>query len=55
LLFVFLAMEPRLGLAPDHADIENADGKTLAAVAATHGIAKDHEGSQIFKVQTRGA
>jgi hypothetical protein len=54
LLFVLLAMDPRLGLAPDRADTEDADKKTLAAVAATHGIAKDQEINQIFELQTRG-
>jgi hypothetical protein len=55
LLFAFLAVEARLGLTPDPTDTENADGKTLAAVAATHGIAKDQEINQIFELQTRGA
>jgi hypothetical protein len=54
-LFVFLAVATRLGFTPDLTDAENADGKTLAAVAATYGIAKDKEINQIFELQTRGA
>ena len=55
MLFVFLAVATRLGLAPDLTDTENADGKTFAAMAATNGIAEEKEISQIFELQTRGA
>jgi hypothetical protein len=53
-LFVFLAVEARVGFTPDHTDIEKADGKTLAAMTATYGIAKNKEISQIFELQARG-
>jgi hypothetical protein len=43
-----------MGVTPYLANAENADGKTLAAVAATYGIAKDKEINQIFEFQTRG-
>ena len=54
-LLVFLAVAARVGFTPDLTDAENADGKTLAAGAATHGIAKDKEINQIFELQTRRA
>jgi hypothetical protein len=47
-------MDPRVGFTPDRTDAENADGKTFAAVAATHGIAKRKEINQVFGLQTRG-
>jgi hypothetical protein len=53
-LFQFLAAATRLGFTPDLTDSENADGKTLAAVPATEGIAKDEEMAQIFESQMRG-
>ncbi|MGD0482353.1 MAG: hypothetical protein ABSA42_19445 [Terracidiphilus sp.] len=53
-LFVFLAAATRIGFTPDLTDPGNADGKTLAAVAATHGIVKDKEITQIFESQMRG-
>jgi hypothetical protein len=43
-----------MGVTPYLAKAENADGKTLAAIAATYGIAKDKEISQIFESQTGG-
>jgi len=52
-LFVFFPVETRLGFAPDHTDHENADRRTLAAMAATNGIAKDKEVHDIFGLQTR--
>jgi hypothetical protein len=52
-LFVFLAVEARIGFAPDQTDSENADGRTLAAMAASYGIAKDKEVHDIFGLQTR--
>jgi len=54
LLFVFLAVKARFGFTPDLTDTENADGKTLAAIAATYGIAEDKEISQVFELQARG-
>ena len=51
---VFLAKKARVGFAPDHTDTENADGRTLAAIAATYGIAKSKEINQVFGLQTRG-
>jgi hypothetical protein len=52
-LFVFLAATARLGFTPDLTNPENADGKTLAALAATHGMAKDKEVTEIFESQMR--
>jgi hypothetical protein len=43
-----------VGVTPYLADLENADGKALAAVAATYGIAEDKEIDQIFGLQMRG-
>ena len=53
-LFVFFAAATCFGFTPDLTDPENADGKTLAAVAATHGIAQDEEIAEIFEPQMRG-
>jgi hypothetical protein len=54
-LVVFVANVTHVGVAPYLADPKNADVKTLAAVAATHGMAQDKEINQIFELQTRGA
>jgi hypothetical protein len=48
-----LGGESRQGVTPYLANAENADVKTLAAIAATHGIAKGEEINQIFELQTR--
>ena len=54
-LVFFVANVSRAGVTLYLADLKNADVRTLAAVAATYGMAQDKEINQIFRLQMRGA